>query len=442
VVKVKAELQMGLLCLRYLSFPGFDLDVEETDLVRFIREGYYGFLDYAIVNWVHHFADSGIADTEAPVVEEVAECLESFLDIHFTPGAKSPTPTQSITRILEPFRTHQVYDRLETAFIATRAQVTSYTSAAADNLAVDLSKVLLRLREKLENLEPHGQDLSELYGSKLFKCPRLSCDYFVDGFATAKDRERHLAKHERAFQCDVENCSHPVSGYPTQKDLDKHKADFHQLYPDKEHDFPVTSAPKKALATFQCQLCPRRFTRAYNLRAHLRTHTDERPHVCSICGKAFAVLAAKNRHEALHYGDKKFVCRGGLKDGSSWGCSRRFGRADALGRHFRSEAGRFCIKPLLEEEALERRNLGLSVGGSLAGQQPSLSVLSSILPVAGEMPYQLPMALLQQYSNLGEEWNMMPSDLSDSGVCGQSTPMNSSSGLWDINLEDDQLQLS
>lgn len=30
-------------------------------------------------------------------------------------------------------------------------------------------------------------------------------------------------------------------------------------------------------ATFECPLCPKRCTRAYNLRAYLRTHSDERP---------------------------------------------------------------------------------------------------------------------------------------------------------------------
>jgi transcription factor CRZ1 len=49
------------------------------------------------------------------------------------------------------------------------------------------------------------------------------------------------------------------------------------------------------------------------------------------------------------------VCKGDLKAGGPWGCGRRFARADALGRHFRSEAGRICIKPLLDEEVLERQ---------------------------------------------------------------------------------------
>jgi hypothetical protein len=410
----------------------------ETDIDRYLREGYYGFLDYAIVNWIHHFTDSGIADAEARVVEEVAECLESFLDIHFTPGTKSIAATQSVARILQPFRTHEVYDRLEASLIATRAQVTSYTSAAADNSAIDLSKVLVRIRAILERLIPHCQNLPEIYGSNLFKCPRLSCDYFVDGFATAKDREQHLAKHERAFQCDVENCPHPVSGYPTQKELDKHKADFHQLFPFRELDFPVASTKKKAAATFQCSLCPRRFTRGNNLRAHLRTHTNEKPYVCTYCGKKFAAEASRKRHEGLHSGEKNFECRGGLKDNGQWGCGRRFARADALGRHFRSEAGRLCIRPLLEEEALEKQSLRHSVGGMLPEPQQSLTVPSSFLPTVGGIPYQLPAALLAQYPTLGNIWNSMPNDLSESVISGQSSPGNTSTGLLDTYLADDE----
>ena len=66
-------------------------------------------------------------------------------------------------------------------------------------------------------------------------------------------------------------------------------------------------------AAFQCTLCPKRFTRAYNLRSHLRTHTAERPFVCTVCGKAFARKFDLKRHERLHSGEKEFVCKGDLK---------------------------------------------------------------------------------------------------------------------------------
>lgn len=177
---------------------------------------------------------------------------------------------------------------------------------------------------------------------------------------------------------------------------------------------------QKHPATFACDLCTKRFTRAYNLRSHLRTHTDERPFVCTVCGKAFARQHDRKRHEGLHSGEKKFICRGDLQDANgqktgTWGCGRRFARADALGRHFRSEAGRACIKPLLDEEARHRRQDAFEQqnahmlhaaqashlsgqGNAHASQMPQASMpLSQSIEVAG-MP--LPAALLAQYPAL------------------------------------------
>ncbi|KAK5138247.1 hypothetical protein LTR08_003308 [Meristemomyces frigidus] len=167
---------------------------------------------------------------------------------------------------------------------------------------------------------------------------------------------------------------------------------------------------QKHPATFQCGLCPKRFTRAYNLRSHLRTHTDERPFVCTVCGKAFARQHDRKRHEGLHSGEKKFVCKGTLQCTQQWGCGRRFARADALGRHFRSEAGRVCIKPLLDEEAAERQKAWMEeqqqaqVAAGFVAPQPMLAQ-----PQMDMMNNFLPAALLQQYPALaGIDWNTIP----------------------------------
>jgi hypothetical protein len=176
---------------------------------------------------------------------------------------------------------------------------------------------------------------------------------------------------------------------------------------------------QKHTATFQCTLCPEKFTRAYNLRSHLRTHTEERPFVCTVCGKAFARQHDRKRHEGLHAGEKKFVCRGDLQGSisASWGCGRRFARVEALGRHFKSEVGRVCIKPLFDEENAARwEALRQELARQRAARQEQWLtrrlglVLDTPQPMMATsyhnpMDDSLPTTLLQQYPALaGMDW--------------------------------------
>jgi uncharacterized C2H2 Zn-finger protein len=54
--------------------------------------------------------------------------------------------------------------------------------------------------------------------------------------------------------------------------------------------------------------CPKRFSHAAGLRDHVNTHTGERPYACPDCPKRFANQANCRRHRLLHTGEKHFHC--------------------------------------------------------------------------------------------------------------------------------------
>ncbi|EIW83282.1 hypothetical protein CONPUDRAFT_35776, partial [Coniophora puteana RWD-64-598 SS2] len=70
--------------------------------------------------------------------------------------------------------------------------------------------------------------------------------------------------------------------------------------------------------------CGSTFTRRFNLRGHLRSHTEERPYVCEWpgCNKGFARQHDCKRHQALHATrPQSNICPG---------CKKTFSRLDAL----------------------------------------------------------------------------------------------------------------
>lgn len=247
-------------------------------------------------------------------------------------------------------------------------------------------------------------------------------------YSNPSSRESSPARHRRVSTSSIDNSRNYILGL----------AD-----PGRPTNQPDSKRVQKHPATFQCHLCPKRFTRAYNLRSHLRTHTDERPFVCTVCGKAFARQHDRKRHEGLHSGEKKFVCRGDLSRGGQWGCGRRFARADALGRHFRSEAGRICIKPLLDEESQERdRQL-------MNHQQQHLQPMAQplMVPAQGIDGQQggnfiLPAALLAQYPALQTlQWDQIPAGNDDASDFGGRTSFDASSG-GEFGYDDDESGIS
>ncbi|KAG7801975.1 hypothetical protein KL944_003043 [Ogataea haglerorum] len=109
----------------------------------------------------------------------------------------------------------------------------------------------------------------------------------------------------------------------------------------------ASTKTSKSGAVYPCRICGKVFPKPYNLKSHQKTHSNEKPFPCKYCSKPFARSHDRRRHEKLHENDK-LKCGGLLSDGkTTWGCNRKFARPDALRRHFRTDTGVACIRPLM-----------------------------------------------------------------------------------------------
>ncbi|XP_046976756.1 transcriptional repressor CTCF-like isoform X1 [Vanessa cardui] len=75
---------------------------------------------------------------------------------------------------------------------------------------------------------------------------------------------------------------------------------------------PKSSTSKRSKCVrphFTCNFCTYTSHRRYLLLRHMKSHSEERPHKCSICERGFKTIASLQNHVNMHNGVKPHVCK-------------------------------------------------------------------------------------------------------------------------------------
>ncbi|OJJ43210.1 hypothetical protein ASPZODRAFT_103600 [Penicilliopsis zonata CBS 506.65] len=294
-------------CLGYLTFDCFTTE-EQNELDRYALDGYYVLQDYAIAEWANHLLAmlnygtslvSSITDTDVSL-DHFNDILSSFVDIY------EVTEADEVDEACKPFEGSPAHDNLLSLFDNIRRHRAKGPETRNDVSVEGLHRALVRVRGRIESLGSSTSLTSEkkkafqsYYGEKVYKCPKLRCPFFYEGFTDGKTRDQHVKRHDRPYICSNLDCTGAQFGFVNAKDLEKHTKQWHPEITDLESKFNEVK-PIKGQAKWACNLCDKRFTRRGNLNSHLLNHTGERPFACRECGRAFTREHDRSRHEKIH----------------------------------------------------------------------------------------------------------------------------------------------
>ena len=216
-------------CLEYLGSSPLALTTSDEEVEERLKEGYFAFHEYASVYWFHHLLyviEHRLMD-DSDLCTSLADRFRKFVERYAT--------AESIQLSEVSGRPVQLLSLLKKVPEKARDR----------NKCFDIEWRTLRIRRQLECLAEHlGPDTAErrsthiMYGMRLFKCPKLDCEMFLEGFATRALRDKHLDRHDRPYLCVQRGCPFRNLGFETGNQLERHIRNAHTMGEDDQMLFP------------------------------------------------------------------------------------------------------------------------------------------------------------------------------------------------------------
>lgn len=169
---------------------------------------------------------------------------------------------------------------------------------------------------------------------------QLTCNVCEKTFDNKKRMSQHMKIHEEKVKYICDKCG---KMYKNQFNLENHKSSQHGEYLEEHQNvykcrlcsekfdnrtdlYAHMKNHSKDSQELLCDTCGKCFTNNHNLKNHMRTHLDIRPHACALCPKRFRTRLLLKQHLHVHTGIKEFQCSV---------CAQQFAKQDSLRIHMR-----------------------------------------------------------------------------------------------------------
>jgi hypothetical protein len=198
-------------------------------------EGQFAFQDYAVAKWFQHvnaFVEFGKEllnnyGKAEELIRGISQAIDMFMDqYHEEEFHELDNIVAECRKNCESFAEQDFHDDL----VALTSHIYTFQKKgfeARHKVSIkSLEDALNRNRKLMEDT------VSKLKGAELetfkqfydnerpYKCTKITCMYFSEGFKDAKSKKRHVNIHDRPFQCEVPDCL-GAEGFANSKDLEK-----------------------------------------------------------------------------------------------------------------------------------------------------------------------------------------------------------------------------